>query len=374
MKVFYIDPQSCSNLAVYDYSLLSGLQDVQISFYHSVRYDTAPVSGAQAYPVFRYNECGNPLTKTISYVGSMLRIAKDAVCQRPDVIHIQWFRLWIVDYLLLFFYHLLGIKVVFTAHNILPHNCRARDRFTFRKFYEKVDAIIVHSLRTKPEMAQKLHIPLDKIHVIHHGVLVSNLEEKDVLMRMDELRAQCGIASGDIVFSCMGVQNKYKGTDMVVQVWNKLIGEDKRFHLLVVGKNEKIDFSSLEHLSNVHINLQRVSNLDFEAYLRMSSVALLPYIDISQSGVLFSALMANVPVLVSDVGGLTEPLSYSCVGWNIGEPSVENLEHQMKKLISSPDSIWAVKNDTSAFHKVQDMYSWDKISQETQILYQSLLA
>ena len=68
-------------------------------------------------------------------------------------------------------------------------------------------------------------------------------------------------------------------------------------------------------------------------------MTLLPYRRISQSGVLFTALQLGVPVLVSDVGGLTDPLRYGAVGWSIGEPSVQSLSDAMVYLAEHPTEL-----------------------------------
>lgn len=367
--IYYVDPQSYQNLAVYDHSLLSNMAGADITYYANVRYDHLPLPNVKMRKVFSYSGCSNPLAKILSYTRSMVGILLDARRERPTVIHIQWIRFWPLDFLLVFLMHLLGIKVIHTAHNVLPHTRHAGDSTMYRLYYKAVDRIIVHSERTKREL-DDLSGCAAKTCVIHHGVLASACDMDQCNRRMEELRQRHGLNSSTVVFACLGLQNKYKGTDMVFKAWKDskvLCGSDSA--LLVVGKNENIDYSVVEGMSNVHIVNEKVPELDFNAYMRLSSVILLPYVKISQSGVLFSALQAGVPIMVTDVGGLAEPLKVARVGWNIGAPSVCHLQAAMEQLYTDRRQIDEIRQDYAAFESVRKAYDWSGISAQTMELY-----
>ena len=143
---------------------------------------------------------------------------------------------------------------------------------------------------------------------------------------------------------------------------------------LIVGKSEGAHYDNLKDCSNVYIVNEVVSDLDFDAYLRLASAVVLPYRRIYQSGFLFTALQRGVPVIVSNVGGLPEPLKLAKVGWNIGETSVDNLKKALETIVQAPDSLFAIKNDREAFETVRKEYSWDKIGQQTSELYTRVLS
>lgn len=371
-RVFYIDPQSYLNLSVYDYSLLKDMKDVEVTYYANIKYDCECPTGVTMRKVFQYSDCTSPLAKLLSYTKSMMRILMDARREKPDFIHIQWIRFWPLDYMILLVLHLLGIKVVYTAHNVLPHTRHFGDKTMFRLYYRAVDKIIVHSKRTKQEIIAMTG-NARKTAIIHHGILNSKVDSTQCEERIRELRKEFCISDNTVVFSCLGLQNKYKGTDMVFRAWKASEKINKsNCVLLVVGKNENIDYSVIADRANVHIVDAKVSDLDFNAYLRLSSVVLLPYLNISQSGVLFSALQAGIPVLVTDVGGLAEPLEIANVGWNIGQPSLTHLQCAMEKLCSDKPRIDAIRNDTDSFEKVKKAYDWSEISEQTANLYKGL--
>ena len=374
-NVFYIDPQSYNNLSVYDHSLLKGIKDWQIHYFCNRKYDFKPLDGAKVHPFFHYSDYRKSWRKVLSYSGSLLRVMASVVRHLPAVVHVQWIHFWPLDYLFVIFLHLLRVKVVFTAHNLLPHVRRRGEGHLYRWYYEQVDAIIVHTQRTQQEMIENLHIDAKKVHVLRHGILDTEVDEVAVSRRVEELRAQLHLPTDAVIFSCLGMQNKYKGIDLVTRVWShSKVLQGKSCYLLIVGRNvESIDYSEVKALANVHILNDKVSNLDFEAYLRLSSVVLLPYTRISQSGLLFSAIQAGVPVLVSDVGGLTEPLSVAEVGWCIGRPKEETLANVMERLANAPDEVARVWANADAFQRVRKAYDWTEISASTNSLYHSLL-
>lgn len=367
--IYYIDPQSYSNLAVYDYSLISNISDVDIRFWGNTKYDYKVPENVRTNLAFSYSNKSNGIAKIMSYSKTMTAIAWRAIRERPSAIHIQWIKFWPLDYLLVFIMHCFGIRIIHTAHNLLPHSPKRFDKFCYTLYYKAVDKIIVHSGRTKAELAQLIGSDR-KIHVIHHGILPSNCNESVCKEHMKELRAEYGITPDTVVFACMGLQNKYKGTDMVLEAWKRSkILQNEKTVLFIIGKNENIDYSVVKGIANVHIVNKKVSQSDFDAYLRIVSVVLLPYIKISQSGVLFTALEAGVPVMVTDVGGLAEPLDIADIGWNIGKPKLSNLQAALENMVGNRTDIEKKRNNTEAFMKVRKAYSWNKIAKQTAILY-----
>ncbi len=367
--IYYIDPQSYLNLAVYDHSLLENVSGVEVRFFGNVNYDCLPMNCADTHLVFSYSNKKSGMAKIVSYCRTMMGITFRAIRERPKVIHVQWVKFLPLDWLVVVVLHVMGIRFVHTAHNVLPHNPKRFDRMLYRLYYKAVDVLVVHSERTRHELAAFIGNER-KIRVIHHGILPSDCEESECRERMAALRGELGIGPRTVVFSCLGYQNKYKGTDIVFRAWNAsevLRKGDCR--LLVVGKNENLDYSAMRQSGNVHIVDAKVPQLDFDAYLRLSSVVLLPYVSISQSGVLFTALDAGVPVMVTDVGGLAEPLQVARVGWNIGAPQEDSLRAEMERLALNPSEIDAVRADADAFERVRQAYSWKEIGAETVSLY-----
>lgn len=371
MKVFYIDPQSYNNLSVYDYSLLSNVDGHEITYYYNDMYQCNAYPSEKKVCCFHYSSKSSGIAKALSYVGSILHIAKDVIVKRPDVVHVQWLRVWHLDYMLAKLLKVCGAKVIFTAHNILPHVSKANDEVQYKKYYKLVDEIIVHNSRTKQELIDIMGVAEDKINVIFHGVLDSTIEQADAEKRSEELKKELQIADGQMVFSCLGVQKPYKGTEYVIKTWvnTPVLYNNPKCYLIIAGRNHGIDYSPLDNCTNAFVLDAMLTDLDFEAYLQLSSVVLLPYIKISQSGLFFSAINRYTPSLVADVGGLTEPLLYGKVGWSMGELSLETLRDSMLRLLYHPEEVKGMKGNKAEYDAVRAVYSWKTIGKQTAQLY-----
>ncbi len=371
-RIFYIDPQSYNNLAVYDFHLLSAVRGFKAVYFYNTKYQLPEMPCADCRAIFSYSD-KRGIGKAASYIRSLLEIAVAAWKMRPSVVHIQWFRLFPADALFIAFLHIIGVKTVFTAHNIVPHNKKKKDVRHYAWYYRHIDAVIVHAECSKKEIEEKFSVPAGKISVIPHGLLPSSISEKEVIARSEVLSRQLHTA-GKLVFSSLGFQNIYKGIDIISDVWcgNEELFCSNSCMLLVAGKVQNADLTRLAQCSNVVIVDRMVPDIDFEAYLHLTSVALLPYREISQSGVLLTALQRGVPVIVSDAGGLTDPLRYAKVGWCIGRASRETLSQTMLQLVGNPALVDAVAQDHEAFSKLREIYSWEHIGGRTAALYSRL--
>lgn len=376
MKIFYVDPQSYLNLAVYDKSLLSRVSKGAMIYYLcSNQYDEGDIPGVIQKPVFKYNK-KKGIRKVVSYLYSLLKILKYAAKERPDVIHIQWLKLERVDYC---FYYLIKqickTKIVFTAHNILPHNTGYKYGGIYKKFYNLVDAIIVHDENSKKDLTTLLGIDKSKVSVIRHGVLSYNVNEVQVEQEIDDLRSRYNLDKTKLLLSVVGYQNKYKGTDELLRAWtkSKSANNNDNCALLIAGRCR--EFSFLDYLSsskNIFVEDEFISTERLIAILKLTDILLLPYIKISQSGVLLTAIEYGTPFLVTNVGGLSEPLNYGDVGWVIPKCDVDILIHFLESNIPQYNEIKAKKCNLDGWTKVRSAYSWNTIGEKTVDLYKTI--
>ena len=373
--ILYIDPQSSGNLAAYDYGVLCKISS-PILYICSRHYDYLDVAdNIQLCPIFNYNKINNPLLKLMSYIWSMLQLFWLIARKRPSLIHIQWLRIPHFDYI---FYWLVKLLlkpiIIFTAHNVLPHNTGDRYKGIYRKMYRLVNHIIVHAEATRQEIQRDFNVEPDKISVIHHGTLKMSIDSNE-LKRQETDYMQKYKTEGKIVFTSLGEQSHYKGIDLLVDSWQHTpeLNTNGALQIIFAGKNVGIDFSPISGFENVTIIDERISNEEYYFLLRRTDVYLLPYRKISQSGALFTAMEEHVPLLVSDAGGLAEPLGIAKIGWSIEADSPSALTDQLLYLASHREEIEAIKNDAESWRKVQHAYSWTSISEETFKLYKKYI-
>lgn len=376
--IYFVDPQSMMNLAKYDYYLLRNI-DMPVMYFCSKYYDAAINPRITYKRVFRYNKMSSNWKKALSYIGSWLLILFNVIVHRPKVVHIQWFRIPHFDYLMVrLLQRIFKIKVFFTAHNILPHQGNeSKNTNVFRNAYHALDRIIVHSQTTKNEIIDTFHVDSDKIEVIRHGILPFDISDDQYNACKPQLDEKYAALHGKTVFSALGYQNFYKGTDLLARVWAETpeLYNNKDAMLLIIGKvNEtRLDLSMLDGIDNVISENRRIPDEEFVYLLRHTSVYLLPYREISQSGAMLTVLTERVPLLLTDVGSLAEPLSVAPIGWKIQRAEYQELRSALLYLLDHKAEIETIHNDHQSWEKVCSFYDWQHISRQTQTLYETFV-
>src|SRR5260370_7163142 len=80
---------------------------------------------------------------------------------KPDILHIQWipmvrklpFEVWF-----LILVKKLGIKLVYTVHNVLPHDTGKSVVLAFRRVYKEMDELICHTHQPTHRLIRQFHI------------------------------------------------------------------------------------------------------------------------------------------------------------------------------------------------------------------------
>ena len=371
-RLLFIDPQSYSNLAMYDYNLLDNLSVHEVVFLGNTKYDYKTIDDKIRFiPVFSYSDKKYKFIKLLSYCKSLFRIFFYCLKFRANIIHLQWTRVLFVDYV---FYTIisfvLNIPIVFTAHNVLPHNYKGKNIELYRKFYSLFKQIIVHTKSSKSEIIRLFGEEFrDKVNVIPHGILKYDFPQRELDRRIKVLKNKYDL-DDKIIFSSLGFQSPYKGTDIILKAWGSLSDElKKKSKLLIVGKNKGISFTSIEGDQSVVIENRFIDNAEFQSFLCISDVVLLPYRNISQSGLLLSAIGEKKPVIVSNVGGLAEALDIASIGWIMKEISSDELKSLFTELIKNPINIRNVDIDQDSWKKILDFYDWKHIANKTLVVY-----
>lgn len=369
--IVYIDPQSYKNLSVYDYSLLSNI-DGEIHYLCSANYDYLPLPPhVKQHKLFHYNNKRSNLAKAVSYLCSYVRIFFLLLKWQPQAIHLQWMRIPNFDVAFLkIIKRLTQCRIIFTAHNVLPHDKGDKHMISYARMYDLADAIIIHTHATEQELISTFSQAKGKAYVIAHGLLQPSYDPSLLSQKEKQFEAHYQL-EGKFVFSSLGFQYYYKGVDLLAEVWATTpeLRNNEQCKLLIVGKNKGVDLSIVNGFENVIIEDRVISDEEFFYLLTHTDVYLLPYREISQSGVLLTAISVGTPFLVTDVGGLAEPLNVAQVGWKMEKLSIEVLRQQLLWLLKHPEQVVSAKNNEAGWNLLRKLYDWQEIGQLTQKLY-----
>jgi glycosyltransferase involved in cell wall biosynthesis len=377
ITIFLIDPQSYSNLELYDKNLLKNINCKEKILLGNTKFEDKSISNFKFKSLYNYSDKKH-IFKFFSYLISQIKLLFILKYKQPEIIHFQWFRLPSLDYIFLKIIKILlpESKIIFTAHNVLPHNTGNKYKTIYNKIYDLIDGIIVHTNRSKEEIEDRFNI-YDKIRVIPHGLLELNYDENNTNKIKNEVYENNNL-DDKIVLGFIGSIRKNKGIELLIDIWeeNNFLNSNKEIILLISGscKSDKLSnrIKEMNDYNNVIIDIRFLPLDNFAAYMKVADIILLPYLNISQSGVLLSVLAEEKPVLVSDRGGLTDPFEVGKIGWVI-EPNKSDLKECLREIINNKNEIRKIKNDEELWTKVKQYYSWKDIGKKTTAFYKSLL-
>ena len=369
-KLVFVDPQSYRNLSMYDYSLLKGMKEYKVVYCCSKQYDGPKLDNVEFRPIFTYRQEMNPLVKVVSYLCSLLKLVTILKYVRPDVLHIQWWKQWNIDYFFLSIYKKFAKQIIFTAHNLVPHNSGDSMKNKCMKYYHKVDKIIVHDNNSKKELINDFQVSEDKIAVIAHGILEFSVNEAEVKSVMNKIFTKYSLKD-KLVFASMGGQSPYKGTDLICDAFlsSEYLKNNVDVFLIIAGAGNIATPDRFKECNNVWVANYSLSDSEFQSIMRLTDVMLLPYRKISQSGVLLTSIQNQIPFAVTPMGGLAEPLELAPVGWIVSSPTIDSVKECMEGLTKDIVKTKAVNTNQQIWDLVKEKYNWEYISIQTEEFY-----
>jgi len=368
MRVHVVDPSAYT--PPYDHALCRSLgeagADVELFTSH---FDYGPVPPPSFYSrnefFYRRSHSSTGMgrrgrarlaLKLAEHVPSMLRYRKRA--RSADIVHFQWLTVQPLDI------HLLprDRPLVLTAHDVLPREPRIGQLSSQKRLYERMDAIVVHSAHGQRRLVEELGLDPARIHVIPHGVL-KPWEGLPAQPLPEDLLERDGTV---VLF--FGLLRPYKGLDVLLEAWRGIEGAE----LWIVGM-PRMDITKLRASAprGVRFLTSFVPDTQIPALFDRASLVVLPYREIDQSGVLFTALGAGRPLLLSDVGGFPEIASTGAAHiFKAG--ATEALHTALQELLSDPAALAQMAKNAKA--AAERDFSWKQIAARTLDLYASLLA
>jgi glycosyltransferase involved in cell wall biosynthesis len=292
--------------------------------------------------------------KLAQHVPDMLRYRRAAAA--ADVVHFQWLTVQPLDVHLLPPVH----PLVLTAHDVLPREPRPGQLAAQRRLYERVDAVVVHSHAGERRL-HALGVPPERVHVIPHGAFthLAALPEHPLPPELREVQ-------GPIVLF-FGLLRPYKGLDVLLRAWRGIAGAE----LWIVG-HPRMDLAALHAQAppGVRFLPRFVTDEEAAALFRRADLAVLPYRQADQSGVLFSALAFGTPLVLSDVGGFGEVAATGAAAI-VPAGDVAALYDTIAALLADPER--RARMAAAGRAAAAGAYSWDAIARRTLALYDDLL-
>lgn len=195
-----------------------------------------------------------------------------------------------------------GGRVVWTAHDLVPHGELQHDPFTkglLERFYDEVDDVICLTRSSFETVRDSISALADKrFHLGRHPHYRTVLETRSFA---PAARRRIGATDRQYVFSFLGSLRENKLPHVAARAFASL--PENEWFLAVAGAASPRMASemegALEGHGNCHLDLTRVTQAEIVTLYSASDALVFPGTDYLNSGTIYTALSLNVPVLAA---------------------------------------------------------------------------
>lgn len=275
-----------------------------------------------------------------------------------------WFKFWIRSL------RWSGLKIIWTAHNILPHDSIFLDDLQIRKYLTKNSEVVVAlSEGAKEEIETRLGA--NEIVVIPEGPLFHPTTYERI-----KYRELLQVPAANLLLVSLGSLASYKG---IVDLLKASHDIDRKISIRVAGWCDSKDERELRALceaarsvgADIQIAFGKLTKNEFGAYLVAADFYAAPFRAITNSGSINAALTAGLPVLIPDLSSLQWVPRQAAVLYTPESLFTNELTKTINSLTSiSQERIAAMQSAAHSFVKER---SWMGIAEEHIRLYEEIL-
>jgi len=216
------------------------------------------------------------------------------------------------------------------------------------------------------EITRLFKIPRNKVHVIPNGVDPANLGIPKRLVPGERPPR-----SGEKIVLFIGRLVPEKGVQVLLKAFSLLSGLLPDLNLLVGGRGP-YGFYLKEMAEKLGLDgkvefLGFLDEADRNKHLKQADVAVFPSLYEPFGIVALEAMAAQVPVIVSDTGGLREVVDHGIDGYKVPPGRPELLAYYIRGVLENPGL--ARDLTMQAWKKVLTVYDWQNIALETLDVY-----
>lgn len=314
----------------------------------------------------------NPIKDIVSF----FKILKILRKEKPDIIHVNSSKIGGLGALA---GRLVGTKnIIFTAHGWPFREDRGDLQKIIIKFLSFLTVFLSHKTicvsKIDFEEAENWPFCKNKVLLIHNGIKNFDLHIRDEARRkiLEKIVSSGGefIDEKSVIIGSIGELHKNKGYKYAIKAMNKLSSSVNDFRYIIMGEGEERDY-----LEN------KIADLDLEKkvflfgfnsenrkLLSGCDIFLLPSIKEGLPYVLTEAGFAGLPVIATDVGGVSEIIENLKNGILIRPKDEKEIFNALKFAIENKDEL--EKFSQNIKEKVEKKFSLEKMISKTLKIYQ----
>ena len=261
--------------------------------------------------------------------------------------------------------HASGLKIVWTAHNVLPHEAVFDDDLAARRVLaSRADAIIALSPHGAQEVRELFGVT--NVTVIPHGPL----EITSSLAGRDSARSALDVGPRPC-FTFFGILRPYKGLETLIDA-AELLGSSVAVR--ITGRGDATYVANITRMvaaansagADIQLDPRWQSEAELADLLAASDVCVFPFTRVDNSGSVLLALTTGLPVIIPDLASLQHIDNPGVLRYDAANPvcalsdamtTAANLSHTERMAIGCAAREWALQ------------FSWATIAEETAAVY-----
>lgn len=259
----------------------------------------------------------------------------------------------------------LKIPVVLTSHDVLLFTPAKNEIKELKLFYKEVSHIVVGNKTELKKLINIFSIPKNKATIIEHGIY--NKFDRGKFTE-HSARKYLRLQNKKVILF-FGFLRKYKGILTLIDSMKVIAKKDKKAILHIAGSSYLEDFDILikkeikknKLTKSIKFTDRYLSINEIEEIFKSADIVALPYLSVSQSGVLSLALYFRKPVVVTDIFA-EAPIVHKKMGLVVKPDNPKQLADSILYLLKNEDI--AKKYGETGYKFIEKHRTWDKIAKK----------
>tara|TARA_Y100001968_G_C19439410_1_gene761687 strand:- start:999 stop:2186 length:1188 start_codon:yes stop_codon:yes gene_type:complete len=267
-----------------------------------------------------------------------------------------------------------SIFIVAWVDNAYPHESMPFQKQLSGFFFKSCNAFLVMSKSVKTQLVQQGNIVDYKIQFSPHPIynVFGSIIDKKIAQNNIGI-PDCSAGNHEKYILFFGLVRAYKGLDLLLEAMALDIIKKRNIKLIIAGEfyDSKERYVKKIHQLNlvdrVILHDYYIDNQNVKNYFCASDIVVQPYLSATQSGVSMIAINFNKPMILTNVGGLSEYVINNVDGYLV-DPSPESIALALLDYYDNNREASFV----NMLKRKKSLYSWLELANKFDSLYKDL--
>ncbi len=318
--------------------------------------------------------------KTAEWVVNLAALGMRFAFSKPDILHAQFlpmismglpFEMWFLKLA-----KLRGIKIVYTVHNILPHDSGQHQKAAFQSLYSLADRLICHDEPARNRLVEEFGIDANRVSIVSHGPLFDRVPSAS----KGRARQRLHIGQEQVMVLWQGILRPYKGVPFLMEAWTEVMRTitSGEAILVIAGTGDEQGVSGIQRqvaamkcTDTVKLDLRFVSVEEMTELYGDADIVVYPYSAVTTSGALMTGLGQGKAMVATNLPAFSQLLTDNVNALLVEYGNTNTLACALSRLIQ--DQALRARLGEAARQVSAGRNQWNEIAQQTLACYRSAL-